>query len=114
MAIEFEQLEQVTVVKVRTRRLDAATAPTLKSKVGQKLEQGVRKVVMDLSEVELLDSTGLGSLLSLLKRIPPGGGFVLSGCAPSVMELMKLTRLDRVLQFYPDAASAAKALSTAI
>jgi len=111
MAIEFEQGGQIIVVRVRTQRLDAATAPSLKTKVGQKLDQGARNIVMDLSEVELLDSTGLGSLLSILKRIPPDGRFVLSGCGPSVMELMKLTRLDRVLQFYPDTDTASKAIA---
>ena len=110
MSIEFEQGLDILVVKVRVRRLDAAAAPALKTKVSEKVEAGATKIVLDLAEVELMDSTGLGTLLSLLKRMPPGGSLTLCGCGSAVMELIKLTRLDRVFQVFPDAAAAAKAL----
>jgi anti-sigma B factor antagonist len=96
---------------VRTRRVDAAAAPGLKTKVSERFDQGSRKVVLDLADVQFMDSTGLGTLLSLVKRVPPGGSLALCGCGAAVMELMKLTRLDRVFQVFPDAAAATLALA---
>ena len=111
MSIDFEQGTDLLVVRVRTLRVDAAAAPGLKAKVIERIEQGARRLVLDLKEVEFMDSTGLGTLLSLLKRVPQGGSLALCGCGASVLELLKLTRLDRVFQIYPDSGAAALALA---
>ena len=67
-------------------------------------------MVLDLSGVDFVDSLGLGSMLSLLRRMAPAGRLVLAGCRPQVEQVVRLTRLDRVLTLRPNVADAFAAL----
>jgi anti-sigma B factor antagonist len=101
----------VLVARVLDKRIDAQAAPDLKAKVGARIDQGERRAVLDMGEVEFVDSTGLGAVLSLLKRVAPGGALVLCGCRPPVLELLRLTRLDRVFKTFPGQTEAVASLS---
>ena len=96
MNLEFSRAGTVLVVRVVDPRIDAHATPELKAKIGERIDNGEHRIVLDLANVELVDSTGLGGILSLLKRLPRGGNVVFSGCRPAVIEVLKLTRLDRV------------------
>jgi anti-sigma B factor antagonist len=92
MNIDFESRNGITQAKLHDRRLDAAGAPDFKQRVSQRIDEGAHHLVLDLTAVELVDSTGLSALLSVLKRLPPDGVLALAGTRPPVIELMKLTR----------------------
>jgi len=112
MKVEFKDVRGVLVARVLERRIDANAAPDLKTQVGAQMDAGHPKVVLDLAEVELVDSTGLGAILYLYKKAPrPSGGFVLCGCRAAVLDLMKLTRMERVFKFLPSEAEAVAALA---
>lgn len=111
MNVEFEFPGRYTVAKVLSRRLDAAAAASFKTEVGARLNLGDHHIVLDLQEVEFIDSTGLGAILSVLKKVPADGSFVLAGCHPNIVELIRLTRLERVLPRYASVADAAAALA---
>ena len=96
MNLQFSKAGTVLVVHVVDSRIDAHATPDLKAKVGERIDKGEHRIVLDLADVELVDSTGLGGILSLLKRLPRGGNLVFCGCRPAVVEVLKLTRLDRV------------------
>ncbi len=96
MNLEFSKAGTALVVRVVDSRIDAHGTPDLKAKVGERIDNGDHRIVFDLANVELVDSTGLGGILSLLKRLPRGGTVVFCGCRPAVIEVLKLTRLDRV------------------
>jgi anti-sigma B factor antagonist len=112
MNIDFNLSRGVTVAKLLDRRLDASGAPDFKTRVGDRIDTGVSLLVLDLSAVEFVDSTGLSAILSALKRLPPEGGILaLAGCRKPVAELIKLTRLDRVLRLFPNVEDAMEALA---
>jgi anti-sigma B factor antagonist len=114
MNIDFSLARDVTVAKLLDRRLDASGAPDFKTRVGDRIGTGVSLLVLDLSAVDFVDSTGLSAILSALKRLPPDGGILaLAGCRKPVTELIKLTRLDRVLRLFetPEEAVAALAVT---
>lgn len=107
MNIEFKNVDGVLVARILDRRIDAHAAPDLKAQVGGRMDAGEGRVVLDLGDVELVDSTGLGAILFLYKKAPrPAGGFVLCGCRAAVLDLMKLTRMERVFKFLPSEAEA--------
>jgi anti-sigma B factor antagonist len=107
MNIEFKTTQGVLVVRIPDGRIDAGEAPALKAEVGARMDAGASRVVLDLEGVELIDSAGLGAILSLCKKAQrPGGGFVLCGCHSTILALMKITRLDRVFTFLPGEAEA--------
>lgn len=96
MEIVIEEVGDALLVRPQFRRLDAAAAVEFRDKVGNHLE-GRQLVVMALGAVDFVDSSGLGCLISLFKRLPPGGAMRLAEASPAVERLLKLTRLDRVL-----------------
>ena len=85
----------VTVVQVIGSRLDAATAPLFKSRIVDLENQGRRLFALDFSDLDFMDSTGLGALVSCVKALEGKGEFVLFGMRDSVRKIFTITRLDR-------------------
>ncbi|MGK2869304.1 MAG: STAS domain-containing protein [Mycobacterium sp.] len=96
----------VTVVKP-AGRLNMVAAPTLRKELHTIVDSGQSRVVVDLSEVDFIDSSGLGALISGLKIARQAGGD-LRIAAPTlqVITVLELTNLNRVLRAHPDADSA--------
>jgi len=100
---QFERTERegVTVLALNGN-LDAATASGLKSEVVALSEAGKTRVAVDLSKVTLIDSTGVGVLISLFKRTRAQGGMVhFAGLNGQPKEIFRLLRLDRSLDLHP-------------
>jgi anti-sigma B factor antagonist len=114
MNIDFTLAHGVTIARLLDPRLDAAGAADFKARVGGRLAAGPPLLVLDLTAVELVDSTGLSAILSAFRLLPAdGGALALAGCRKPVVELIKLTRLDRVLRLFATAEEAAAALAPA-
>jgi anti-sigma B factor antagonist len=100
---QFERTERdgVTVLTL-TGNLDAATATGLKQEVVALSDAGKTRVAVDLSRLTLIDSTGVGVLISLFKRIRAQGGTVhFAGLTGQPKEIFRLLRLDRSLDLHP-------------
>jgi anti-sigma B factor antagonist len=68
-------------------------------------------VVVDLSGISLVDSTGVGVLVSLFKAARKNGRDArFTGIAPGVRSVLEIIKLDKIFEVYPDVASAAAAL----
>jgi anti-sigma B factor antagonist len=87
--------------------LDMSTAPRLRQEVVGVVARGGQRVVLDLTGVERCDSTGLGVLVGLLKRVRTHGGVLrLAGVQPEVLRVLELCDLNRVFHLVADAAAA--------
>ena len=85
-----------------TGELNIATAPILRKQLLQTIEFTPGKVVVDLSELKFIDSTGLGVLVGGVKRVRAyGGEMVLRAVPPSAMKVMEVTSLATVFAFEP-------------
>lgn len=109
MQIDKRKVGSVLVVKIAQPRLDLEAASDFKSSVAESIDAGDKKIVIDLSEVEFVDSSGLGSIVSALKRLGGQGNLVLSGARPFVKSTLKLTRMDRVFALYENEEEAVAA-----
>jgi anti-sigma B factor antagonist len=79
--------------------LDAVTAPDLRPSVDALLAKRPPRVVVDVSELRLIDSCGVGGLVLLYKKAKEYGGVVtIHGLSNQPAAIFKLLRLDRVLQ----------------
>jgi anti-sigma B factor antagonist len=67
--------------------------------------------VLDLSGVEFVDSSGLGAIVSCLKRLGPRGSLAIAGAQGSVQRLFTLTRMDRVFPLHETVDAAVDSLS---
>ncbi|MFC7549062.1 STAS domain-containing protein [Plantactinospora sp. GCM10030261] len=90
--------------------VDVYTAPRLRERLVELIDDGARKVVVDLGRVDFLDSTGLGVLVGALKRLRTvQGTFGLVCDKEPLLKIFRITALDQVFPIYPtvDAAMAA-------
>jgi anti-sigma B factor antagonist len=75
--------------------VDVATAPALRDELYRLIEQGTSEVVVDLSGMDFIDSTGLGVFVGALKRArESGGGIELRGLQPSARKVFDITGLS--------------------
>jgi anti-sigma B factor antagonist len=114
MRIESRTEGDVMVLEVKDRRIDARSAPDLKQKIGTFVSGGAEWIVLDLSEVEFVDSSGLGAIVSALKLLGRRGDLVISGARESVQALFKLTRMDKVFRMFPTVQEAQQALAARV
>lgn len=86
-------------VTVLVSRLDAAIARDFKSGVESAWVSGLTQVEINLGAVEFVDSSGVGALLSVFRKLPPGGGVTrLTQLKPGVQAVLELLRLHRVFE----------------
>ena len=87
--------------------IDMATAPRFRQRLLALISDGAQNVVIDLSGVDYIDSTGLGVLMGGAKRVRSAGGDIRLVTAGShLAKLIELTRLDRVLDMFESVAAA--------
>lgn len=93
MDVKSFQQDGVVIFQV-TGEINISTSPDLK-KVFEK--QAVKKVVVDLEKVTYIDSSGLATLVEILKRTKSQGGALgLSGMSAKVRSLFEITKLDKL------------------
>ena len=87
-----------TVVRVRGE-LDLHTSGQLRDHVASLVERPSPRLALDLSQVEFMDSSSLGMLVTCLKRVRERDGrLILAGVSGSPMKVLSLTGLDRVFE----------------
>lgn len=97
-----EVYEDVLVQVVDLTRATLKEADDFKYTLAKSIEKGYRKIVVDLSDCEFIDSTFLGALVVSLKKVTAlGGDLRLVGFHPAVHSMMELTRMHRVFETYP-------------
>lgn len=107
MNITQDNRDNLTVLKLHEERLDAHNSQDFKDYLLRVLEGGSKAVVLDLSAVRFVDSSGLGALLAGHKNAGlKEGRFALSGVQERVQSMFELTRLHRVFEIHPSVEDA--------
>ncbi len=107
--IEEEIFDNIIIEIIKSDRATIKESEILKNMIYDKIEKGYKNVIIDLSEVNFIDSTFLGIIVNLLKKVVNGGGDLkLVGFKPAVRSMFELTRLYRVFESYTDLQSAIK------
>jgi anti-sigma B factor antagonist len=87
--------------------VDVYTAPRLKERLVELLDGGCTSVIVDLEKVSFIDSSGLGVLVSALRRAREKGGAVRIVCTrDSVLKIFRITGLDKVFPIFSDVSEA--------
>ena len=110
LSLQHRQVGYVTVVHCRGRLVSGAEADALLTRIDELLPMNPR-ILLHLGEVDYIDSGGLGLLVRCLTRVQNAAG-QLSLCAlsPKVSDVLRVTRLDRVLKpYYAEADAIASA-----
>lgn len=101
MEFKSEKYQDVSVVHVYLTRATLAKAVKFKEFVADIINEGTHKIIIDLTLCEYIDSTFLGALISLLKKVNSLGGdlrLVYNKEAPSLVFM--ITRMDKVFKIF--------------
>lgn len=107
-----EHIEHVTVVAFV---IESLMNPSELDRIGQAIEAlvdaGARRLVLDFSQVKFLSSLGIRMILALQQKVKKAGGNGLTVCGitPQLAELLRITRLDKVLKVAKSREEAIKA-----
>jgi anti-sigma B factor antagonist len=100
MRIESEKTGDILKVKPLEKRIDASVSIDFRALMTAWIREGNRRIVLDLSLVEFVDSSGLGAIVSSLKAVTGEGDLVISGARGAVESLFRLTKMDRVFHLF--------------
>lgn len=96
-----ETYNDVLVEVVNLTRATLKEAEEFKQTLTQDIETGARKIIVDLTDCEFIDSTFLGALVVSLKKVTAlGGDLRLVGFQPAVHSMFELTRMYRVFESF--------------
>lgn len=112
MEITVKENERTTTLKL-DGRLDLASGTDLKEQVKNLFEQGKFAVHLNLNGVEFINSSGLGTLVSIMKltRIKKGR-LTLSNLASYVQEIFDITQLSHIFEIYDTEEEALNSYNT--
>jgi anti-sigma B factor antagonist len=108
-----EQHGTITILSLRGN-LDALTAPELRREIDALVAERRSPVVLDLAGLELVDSSGVGSIVSLLKRmrlLQPPGEVKIADLRGQPLQIFQLLRLHRAFDICATVADAISRLS---
>lgn len=102
MNIDLSNFARRVVAHVRESRIDAACAIEFKDRMREVIETHDRPIVLDLAEVDFIDSSGLGAIVALRKMLGPDRPLELARLSSAVAKVFRLTRLDDVFLIHAD------------
>ncbi len=105
MKFTLDKQEKFTVFTVLDEKLNSLVAPKLKTELILLNTEGISNVILDLSPVSFVDSSGLSAILVANRLCKKGNGnLLITGVSDNVMRLIKISQLDKVLTILPSIA----------
>ena len=100
MEVKVAEMNSIAVVTLATDQLDAGNVRDFKAEINPIAAEN-KRLVFDLSAVRFIDSSGLGAVLSYLRRQhEQGGDLKLTGLTQPVRMLFELVRMHRIFEIY--------------
>ncbi|HEY2018386.1 MAG TPA: STAS domain-containing protein [Bryobacteraceae bacterium] len=110
MPIESKQIETGVAVVISGRLTFGREAERLETLVADLLKGGQTRFVFDISALDYVDSSGIGTIVSCLTQIKKSGADLrMAGASPRIKRLFTMTGVDKLLTMYPTVAEATKA-----
>ena len=107
MKLESKNIDDILVCDVQAKRATLDAAEQLRDFLIHAIESGSERIVVDLSDVEFIDSSFLGAIMAAMKRLVPiHGDLKICTQSEQIMTLLKITRLNRIFSVYPSVSNA--------
>jgi len=106
MHVKKKQLNDITVCYV-DGDIDINSSPDIRNALSDLTGRHVKKIVIDLAGVSYVDSSGLATLVEMLKKTKSYGGKLrLSNLADKVKSLFEITKLEKLFEIFDNAEEA--------
>lgn len=100
MNVERTEQDGVTILKPNVKNVDTKNIAEFRSQMKQALD-GESQVVVNMEEIQFMDSSGLGAFLSGMRDVTSKGGELrLCAVTPPVRTLFELVRLHRIMDIH--------------
>jgi anti-sigma B factor antagonist len=109
LKIESKETDSIGIIFLEGE-VDVYTAPKLKSRLIDLVDEGKYNIVIDLQKVEFMDSSGLGVLVGGLKRVKSHEGSIALVCTQE--NILKIFRITGLVKVFPIFASDEEALAS--
>ncbi|QIE41122.1 STAS domain-containing protein [Meridianimarinicoccus aquatilis] len=106
MELDHELKGDVLVITPADTRIDAAVAIQFKDRMRELCSAAGSRIVLDLGQVDFVDSSGLGAIVAAMKQIGASARLELASLTPNVAKVFRLTRMDTVFSIHDDLDSA--------
>jgi anti-anti-sigma factor len=107
MQLQVEQKGDVHVVRVQEGKLTYPVLSSFFAEVRQRVDDGARKLVIDLSAVTYIDSACIGCLMDVHRLLQEKGGAVrLSGLQPRVETMISMTGVHKIVEVHREETAA--------
>jgi anti-sigma B factor antagonist len=106
--VEILAADNVTILQLQGE-IDIYTATEFKEALLRTIDGGARRVLVDLTDVSLIDSTGLSVLVSGQRRLQPLGGSLTVACDDRIRRVLRITGLHDVFAIYASRDEALRA-----
>jgi anti-sigma B factor antagonist len=111
MNFSAETRDNVTIITLEGNLMGGPDAGTLNGRLHELLAAGARNIVLDLSAVQFINSSGLGLLIGGVNAVRAGGGkLVIAGASEKILTLIKITKLERIFDSHANVDAAVAAL----
>jgi anti-sigma B factor antagonist len=100
MDLESRQDGPFHLITVNAPRIDAAQAIAFKDAMRSMTAEGGDHVILDLGQVQFIDSSGLGAIVASLKQMGPGRRLDLACLTPDVAKVFRMTRMNSIFAIH--------------
>jgi anti-sigma B factor antagonist len=110
MQIAHRSEGEVLIVEVLDARLATNAAQDFGEQLRHLVELGNKRVVLNLQRVRFIDSSGLGIIVMIRRRLANDGEVVIVSDQEAVINVLKLTRMNKIFRIFADESAAVTAL----
>lgn len=100
-------IDDTQIITASGKRIDAAVAIQFKDKMRELTREPPARVILDLEQVDFVDSSGLGAIVAVMKYLGPDVKLELAALSLAVGKVFRLTRMDSIFTIHENARSAA-------
>lgn len=114
MACAVRRQGEIALLDLDGRLMAGESLDQLRAAISRELTNGAREFILNLAKVTMVDSSGIGGLIRNQSAVKAAGGRMkLVGTRENVRHSLKVTRLDRLFEFFDDEAAALAAIGSA-
>ena len=113
MLLDRQDFDDCALITVNEARIDAAVAIQFKDSLRQLAGETPVRIVLDMAQVQFLDSSGLGAVVAAMKQLGTSRKLELAGLTPTVNKVFHLTRMNTVFTIHANASDATGGLAQA-
>ena len=104
MELLAENFDDVLVIRADQDRIDAACAIRFKDLMRDLTQTSAARIILDMSKVTFIDSSGLGAIVAAMKAVGPDRQLELAGLTDTVQKVFRLTRMDTIFKIHDSLA----------